>query len=210
MQPAAVILAGGEGSRLGGVVKATIEIGGLRLIDRLAAALRPSAAPILVAHGRIEPVRLGLSPDMVAVPDLESDQRGPIAGLAAAVAWLQVYEPGAEFVVSAAVDTPFFPAEFVSRVAGLAAGTDTAAVVACCGGQDYPTNALWRLAALRDLPREVIAGTAPKSLKRLAEALGAHRLEWPEQPDGDPFANVNTPEDLLVLCERAAGGESPR
>ena len=56
-----MILAGGKGERLGGVVKANLRVGGVRLIDRVAAALADVKGPILVAHG-------GLDRDLIALP----------------------------------------------------------------------------------------------------------------------------------------------
>ena len=51
---------------------------------------------------------------------------------------------------------------------------------------------------------DVGAGTAPHSLKRLALEAGGREIAWPLSADGDPFANVNTPEDLAELERRAA------
>jgi molybdopterin-guanine dinucleotide biosynthesis protein A len=81
------------------------------------------------------------------------------------------------------------------------------AVIAAYGGQDYPTNAVWRLDALSGLPAAVLAGTAPHSLKRVAAGLGAARLDYSALADNDPFRNANTPEDLAFLRAAAARGE---
>ena len=45
-----VVLAGGAGTRLGGVNKALLEIGGRRVIDRLLAALRPLGDEIVLVN----------------------------------------------------------------------------------------------------------------------------------------------------------------
>ena len=50
------------------------------------------------------------------------------------------------------------------------------------------------------------AGTAPRSLKRLADALGAARLDYAPLADFDPFRNANTPDDLAFLRTRLEGG----
>lgn len=191
---AAAILAGGRGQRLGGINKALIEIGGIRLIDRVGTALT-GCEPVLVAVGRTPFAVDGLR----AIPDLDSDYAGPLAGVAAAVAAI-AGSPGVEWLLSVAVDTPYFPDDFRGRAEALTDGADV--VLGCFGGQDYPTNALWRLAAIRDLPRNVIAGTAPHSLKRLAEGLRSIRLDYTAVVESDPFANVNTPEDLINLRSR--------
>jgi molybdopterin-guanine dinucleotide biosynthesis protein A len=197
---AAVILAGGRGERLGGVVKANLTIGGMRLLERVAAALEPVDA-LLVAHGVTAPDALNLMPWQTAVPDLATDYAGPLAGLAGAVAWCLAADEAPQIVVTAAVDTPFLPKHFAAlMVQALGDGT---ALVARHGGQDYPTNAAWRLSAIKTLPEAVRDGSAPHSLRRLADALDAGSYDWPESQGGDPFANANTPADLAALEARA-------
>jgi molybdopterin-guanine dinucleotide biosynthesis protein A len=196
---AGVIIAGGEGRRLGGVLKSELAVGGVRLIDRVAARLG-GCAPLLVVHGRHEAGRLSLPAGAVAVPDLESEYGGPLAGLAAAVDWLMNRDWSGDVVLSA-VDAPFLPDNYVERL--LAALGGAPAAVASAGEQPYPTNSAWRLAAIAGLADEVRAGTAPRSLKRLAERLGAASVRWAIGPDGDPFANANTPEELTALETRA-------
>jgi len=191
---AAVILSGGRAERLGGLNKALIEIGGVALIDRALAATA-TCAPILLAVGRAAFEVAGVR----VVFDLDTAYAGPLAGVAAAVAELEATD--AEILLSLAVDTPFFPHDFIERARPLL--ETTPAVLAAFGGQDYPTNALWRLSAIADLPEKLHAGSAPHSLKRLAEGLGAARLDYTGAGSANPFANVNTPADLAELRARA-------
>lgn len=194
---AAVILAGGRGERLGGVNKALLEIGGKRLLDRVRDALA-GCGPVLLSVGGA-PFEVAGFPVEQQVLDLATDYGGPLAGVAAAIERLAGEPP--DLLLSVAVDTPFFPADFVARALPL---LDAApAVLAAYAGQSYPTNALWRFAALRTLPAQVRAGTAPHSLKRLAAALGAAPLDYAAGAAEDPFANVNTPADLAALRRRA-------
>lgn len=209
MKLAAVILAGGRGERLGGVIKANIEIGGVRLLERVSTALGTLPSPVLVAYGANAPDALALLPGQIAVPDLPSTYAGPLAGVAGAVAWCVAADDPPELLLSIAVDTPFVPAFYADRMLS-ALGDKDAAVVAAHAGQPYPTNAIWRLAALADLPALVRDGTAPHSLHRLAEELGASHLDWPASDGGDPFANLNTPTDLAALEARARASWSSR
>ena len=188
---AAVILAGGGGTRLGGVNKALLPFGHERLIDRAVAAAG-GCSPMLAAVGRLS---FELPAPLVSVRDLDGDYAGPLAGLAAAVAALATSD--AEYLLSLAVDTPFFPHDFVARALPLLAHAPAA--IGHFGEQDYPTNALWRLDAIRDLPANVRKGTAPHSLRRLAAGLAAARLDYAEPGASDPFRNANTPEDLALL-----------
>lgn len=198
---AGLILAGGRGERLGGVIKSGLVIGGVRLLDRVAERLA-GCAPLLVGHGRIDPELLQLSAGMTAVPDLDGDYAGPLAGLAGAIAHLTSLATPPELLVSVAVDTPFLPTDFVARLTSGLGGAPAA--VASYAGQPYPTNAIWRVARFRDLPERVATGRAPRSLKSLCAAAGGIDVEWSVTPGGDPFANVNTPGDLAGLERRAA------
>ena len=199
MRIAAVILAGGKGERLGGVNKALLAIEGERFVDRAMAATS-GCSPLLLAVGR---ANFEAPAELVQGHDLDADYSGPLAGVAAAVEHL-AGQPF-DLLLSLAVDTPLFPRDFLSRALPL---LDAApAVLAAYAGQDYPTNALWRLDAIEGLPNGVRAGTAPHSLKRLADGLGAARLDYAPLTDFDPFRNANTPQDLAFLRAQAAGRE---
>ena len=200
----AVILAGGKGERLGGTIKANLKIGGVSLLARVTRALAGQVSAILVAHGRHAPAALPLDAGQVPIPDLPSDYGGPLAGVAAAVDWCARQPQSPDYLLSLAVDTPFLPRDFVPHaLAAIEPGRP--GVVVRYGAQDYPTNAIWRLASVRDLPRHVLEGTAPRSLWRFAASIGAVPLDWPEDAAGDPFASLNTPEDLVAMEARAAG-----
>lgn len=198
---AAIILAGGRGERLGGVIKANLVVGGQELLKRVSTALA-GADIILVAHGPIDPAALSLLPGQIPIPDLPTDYAGPLAGLAAAIDWALSQPEPPETLVLAPVDTPFLPPDYLPRLlAGLATGP---AALATFDGQPYPTSSAWRLDAIRDLAAGVRAGTAPHSLMRLAQGLGAATVPFPPRAGGDPFANANTPEELLALQRRAS------
>jgi molybdopterin-guanine dinucleotide biosynthesis protein A len=194
--PHGVIIAGGKGQRLGGVRKADLRIGGRRLVDRLAEALGPVAPPLMIAVGPDDDGR-GRRDGAVAVTDLAAPVGGPLAGLAAAVAALQARGIGDGLLVSAAVDTPFLPEDFAAAMADELG--DAPAAYAAWGADFYPPNAIWRIEALADLPQQVMAGTAPGSLKALLAGLSARQVDWRAQSAADPFRNVNTLADLLAL-----------
>lgn len=198
---AALILAGGRGERLGGTIKSELVVGGRRLLDRVAEPLA-GCSPLLVSHGRLDVGLLHLTDPMVPVADLDGDYAGPLAGVAGAVAYLNTLPAPPELLVSVAVDTPFLPLDFVRRLRDALA--DGRAAIASYTGQPFPTNAIWRLAAIQDLPARIAAATAPRSLKSLGAHLGAQLVEWPITPAGDPFANINTPEELAEMQRRAA------
>lgn len=197
---AAVILAGGRGERLGGAVKAGLAVGGIRLLDRVAAALADIRGPILVAHGAASPDMLDLPAGFVPVADPPGWEGGPLGGIAAAAEWCLRQRHPPERLLSVAVDTPFFPADFaVLAMQALDASTD--AVVARYQGQNYPTNTMWRMSALHALAADASHGEG--GIKGFLGGLRKVELNWPAGPDGDPFANVNTPADLAAMQARA-------
>jgi molybdopterin-guanine dinucleotide biosynthesis protein A len=194
---AAVILAGGKGERLGGVNKALIEVAGMTLLDRALAVTARSEVRLLA----VGPVAWAPGRDIECIVDLPTDYAGPLAGVAAAVAQLASTPP--QVLFSLAVDTPLFPGDFLDRALPLLATAPV--VLASYGGQDYPTNAVWRFDAIATLADTVRDGTSPHSLKRLAEGLGAIRLDYANITATDPFLNANTPEELAFLRLQAGG-----
>lgn len=196
----AVILAGGRGERLGGEVKALIDLEGERLLDR-AARLVAGAETILVSCGPHDPRRWDLPPDWIALPDLPQPLGGPMAGLIAAIDWARRQPSPPEAILLAPVDSPLLPADLPRRLVSELAGAPCS--VASHAGQLYPTSSAWRFDAVADLPRQLDLGTAPGSLRRLAEHLGAAIIEVPPAPDGgNPFADLDTPADRLALADR--------
>lgn len=92
------------------------------------------------------------------------------------------------FVLTVPGDVPFLPPDLVAR---LHAGRGGAAVAqAASGGRAHPVIALWP----RDLAPALRAALAAgeRAVGRFAASQGLARVEWP----GEPFLNINTPEDL--------------
>jgi molybdopterin-guanine dinucleotide biosynthesis protein A len=195
----ALILAGGQGSRLGLIRKDQVRINGISLLDRMVGHFSAAGANVLVSVGREISLRRD---DAVVLPDPELPIGGPMAGLVAAVAHLESHG-SRDLLVTTAVDTPFLPDDFVRR---LVAALDGGALAAEAGwrGNLYPTNAIWRVSALADLLRLAREGTAPNSPKALLAKLEAPIVDWSDTHDEDPFANLNTLDDLVALARRAA------
>lgn len=82
-----VVLAGGRGSRLGGVRKAELEVGGARLVDRVLAAVRDARAVVVVGEDE-----LAVPPGVLLTRE-DPPFAGPAAALAAGFALLEVDRP---------------------------------------------------------------------------------------------------------------------
>ena len=81
----ALILAGGQGSRLGLLRKDQIRFNGMSLLERMMGEFSAAGANVLISVGRESGGRFR---NMVLLPDLDLPLGGPMAGLVAAAAWL--------------------------------------------------------------------------------------------------------------------------
>ncbi|HEY0649349.1 molybdenum cofactor guanylyltransferase [Phenylobacterium sp.] len=186
---AVVVLAGGEGRRMGG-----------------AKPLRPFGQTTLVAHAlglarrwsRVMALSVRAADQVAGVTGVQliRDDRGvpgPAAGLASAFAFAT--EQGAARILTLPCDAPRLPDDLLAQ---LAAAVDKGAAVAVAAslGRLHPTCALWRISCASRLPA-YLAG--PASLRGFAADCGMAVVDWPAQAGDDPFANANTPAELAAL-----------
>lgn len=198
--PLGVILAGGRATRMGGGDKGLREVGGRRLIDHVIGRLGPQCTGLAInANG--DPARLA-DFGLPVLPDSLPDHPGPLAGVLAGLDWAA--DQGAEAIVTAAADTPFFPTDLVARLRDAAGPSGL-----CLAGspdedgrmQRHPTFGLWPV-ALRDNLRAALQGGLRK-IVLWTDGHGAGLARFESSPF-DPFFNVNTPEDIAT-AERLMG-----
>lgn len=167
-----VILAGGEGRRIGGG-KPGRRLGGETLLGRALGIARRWSDEVEVADGSTD------------APGIA----GPLGAVAAALAQGDL--------LTIPCDMPFLPDDLPARLAG--ADAAVAVAVAESGGRLHPVCALWRARAAAALPAYLATGR--RSLRGFAEAAGYEAVRWEAAPD-DPFFNVNTEEDLAEADRR--------
>jgi molybdopterin-guanine dinucleotide biosynthesis protein A len=182
---AAAILAGGKARRLGGVVKSTLVIDGLRIIDRQISVLRKVADPIFIVAQNPEPfASLGLA----VVPDVVPEC-GALGGIYTAI----VKSPSPRTLVVAG-DLPFLSAALLERLV-----EDTEAdIVVPRGPRGYePLCAVYSRGCAEPIrkrleKRELKAAVLPEGVR--VDEIGPETLAAFD-PDGLLFVNVNTPHD---------------
>lgn len=190
--PLGVILAGGRATRMGGGDKGMRVLGDQRIIDHVIDRLRPQCTSLAInANG--EPDRFGEF-GLPVLPDSLADHPGPLAGVLAGLDWAALH--GAEAIVTAAADTPFFPCDLVARLqdaAGpkglcLAASHDEDGIL-----RRHPTFGLWPV-GLRDNLRAALEG----GLRKIVLWTDQHEAGTAifSSDAGDPFFNINTPDDI--------------
>jgi molybdopterin-guanine dinucleotide biosynthesis protein A len=193
-QPLGVILAGGQATRMGGGDKGFLPLGGQTLLARVIARLEPQVVGLaLNANG--DPARFDRF-DLPVLADSIDGFAGPLAGVLAGLDWAATQ--GVDSIVTAAADTPFFPADLVPQLQLAGEGMADPLVLAATpdpnrGTVRHPTFGLWPVALRDDLRAALDDG-----LRKV--------VVWTEKHDGreaifpvtgfDPFFNVNTPEDL--------------
>lgn len=184
---AAVILAGGQGLRLGGAEKALVEINGMRLIERVRMRLTPQCSEIALSlraqQAWAEPYAMPVTLDR---PTPES---GPLGGIAAALHWAQSLDSQPEWVVTTPVDLPFLPATLIHRLTS----TEADIGVAHSMGQTHYAVAAWRPHLLESLERALLDG--PIAIRHFQSEHSVALHEWSPSTI-DPFFNVNTAEDV--------------
>lgn len=201
-RPLGVILAGGQATRMGGGDKGLLPLGEDTLLDRVIDRLSPQVDAIaLNANG--DPARFDAF-GLPVVPDSIDGFPGPLAGVLAGLYWAA--GKGAETIVTVAADTPFFPTDLVAHLQDVADGMDHPLVLAATPrGQEktrsmsksglirHPTFGLWPVALRDDLRAALEEGISKVVI--WTERHGGREAVFPTDA-GNPFFNVNTPEDL--------------
>jgi molybdopterin-guanine dinucleotide biosynthesis protein A len=194
-----VILAGGGATRFGGSPKGLVPVLGVRIIDRVAEALRATSDSLLLIAN--DPAAEAWLPGTRLLPDARRGE-GALGGVHAALAH------AATDVLLVAWDMPFVPAALLAalRARGESLGVD--AVLPESEGSGRGVEPLCAWYSSRCLPavtasldagdRRVIAFHGAVKVARLSHAEVA--------AFGDPerlFANVNSADDLTRLEEMA-------
>ena len=186
---AVIILAGGEGRRLGGG-KPLRMLGAATLLDRaIEKALRWSDTVAISARETSQVVDARL-PVLLDPPGFH----GPLAGLAAARGLER------DLVLTIPCDMPFLPDDLPARLLAVLRGH--AAAVAVAAGQIHPVCALWRRSALDGI--EAYAASGKSSVIGFARSVGFASAEL----DASAVANINTPGELAPPAARIA--QEPR
>jgi molybdopterin-guanine dinucleotide biosynthesis protein A len=194
----ALIFAGGRATRLGGVNKALLDIGGVFIVERILAALEPlTDERVLLAND----ATLADQPDVRLIFD-PSPHAGVLPALAAG---LEAAE--GELCLAVACDMPFVSRRLFAHMLEVQQRDDADVVIPRTAGFLEPMHAVYRR-----LPTlHAIHAALQRGEQRMVSYLSAVRVrevdeaEWRAvDPHGTAFFNVNTPEDLAEARRIAA------
>ena len=196
---AALVLAGGQASRMGGGDKPLLELGGQSLLACILDRLATDTSRIAIsANG--DPARFAAFRRPV-LPDGEFLGHGPLAGVLAGLDWAA--DQGSDTLLTVPGDTPFIPA-------GLAVTLAPAPACAASAGRLHPLVALWPM-AIRPALRRLLSAPGPRSVESFAASIGTRVVEFPLLP-WDPFLNLNDATDLAAargLAQLMAAPSTP-
>ena len=202
MEISAAILAGGRATRFGGADKASLVVGGLRIVERQLAAIGAVTDDVrIVANDAARYAALGVR----VVPDLIAGA-GPLGGL-----YTALVDARHDRVLVLACDLPFVPAALLERLAmesGTAQQVD-AVVPRTARGLEPLCAVYWKACAGR-----AQAQIARGDLRMTALLADLHVRELGRDVlapyDGEAlFENVNTPHDYARARGRVELDEKP-
>lgn len=186
----ALIFAGGRASRLGGVNKALLEVGGRTIVARILAALGPLVDERVLltndaALAELDEVSLVFDPSPHAgvLPALA-------AGLAAAMG---------DVCLAVACDMPFVSRGLFAHLLAVQQADDADVVIPRTAGFLEPMHAVYRRAPVLQAIRAALARGDQRMISYFAEVRVREVAEdeWrPVDASGTAFFNVNTPADL--------------
>jgi molybdopterin-guanine dinucleotide biosynthesis protein A len=204
---AGVVLAGGYATRFGDRDKAVADLAGVpmvrRTVDHVA---RPTDAVVVNCRREQVPAlrdSLAGRDDVVLAPDPTPD-RGPLAGIATGLAALDTEAVAYAAVV--ACDMPLVDPTLLDYLFDRAAGHD-AALVRTDDGWFQPTQAVYRVEAIRAACADALDGSDPRILTVLddLDAAVIDETEVESVASMRSLTDVNTVADLETAAELLAG-----
>ena len=178
-----VVLAGGQGRRMGGVDKGLQPLRGKPMAQWALERLAPQVDEILInCNQNLDAyARFGYR----LVPDEIGGFAGPLAGLHASLK-----AAAHPLVVTVPCDSPFLPSDLVSRLKQHLNGKDLA--VAKTGDQPHPVFSLVRKDVLANL--EAFLRSGGRKIDAWYASLATVEVSFDDEADA--FRNINTLEEL--------------
>jgi len=194
----ALIFAGGRATRLGGVNKALLDVGGVSIVERILTTLGPLVDErVLLAND----ATLADQPDVRLIFD-PSPHAGVLTALAAGLAAAE-----GDLCLAVACDMPFVSRRLFEHMLEAQQRDDADVVIPRSAGHLEPMHAVYRR-----LPTlEAINAALQRGEQRMISYLSAVRVREIDEADaraidrrGTAFFNVNTAEDLAEARRLAA------
>lgn len=182
-----LVLAGGQGHRMGGRDKGLLPCHGQPLVKHVIDRLAPQVASLLISANRHADEYAAFGWPVLA--DAHPGFAGPLAGIHAGLRAC-----AGDWLVSAPCDSPRLPTNLVARLTDAVAGDRADIAVARTGGRLQPVFLLCRRTLADDLEAYLAGGG-----RRIETWLTDRRAAIADFPDALAFANINTPAELATF-----------
>jgi molybdenum cofactor guanylyltransferase len=181
-----LVLAGGQGRRMGTVDKGLVALAGRPMVAHVLERLAPQVDDILINANQHTAEYAAFGHRVIA--DSIAGFAGPLAGLQVGLA-----NAAHSLVATVPCDSPFLPADLVARLAAaLEAQQGCQLAVARTFDQPHPVFALVRRAVLPHLTQYLQGGG-----RKIDAWYSALRIvEVPFDDEADAFRNINTTDEL--------------
>lgn len=180
-----VILAGGRGTRLGGVDKGLVRLNGRPLVEYALAALRPQVGGLVISANRNRDVYASYG--FPVITDVVQGFEGPLAGMLSSLRAATT-----PYILCAPCDAPLIPSHLARRLAGALVRENAAISAVVLHGRLQPVYSLLRTVLASDLENYLQQGE-----RGTGEWLRRHRVVQVDfSNEADAFININTPEEL--------------
>ena len=182
-----LILAGGKGSRMGGVDKGLQNFRGRRLVDHVYERFAPQVGGVVINANQNHEAYKTFGVRVVS--DAIGGHAGPLAGVHAGLSVSK-----RPFLASVPCDSPFLPADLIERLYQRIDETGAELAVAKTGEQPHPVFSLMRRGVLDHLA-EFLKGGGRK-IDAWYATLNVVEVAFDDEAEA--FSNFNTIEELAA------------
>lgn len=174
---------------MGGEDKALVLLGDRPLLQHVIDRVLPQTGGLVLS---VDSPRAGLDRfGLAQVGDPRAGSHGPLGGLLAA---MEAMPPPADWLLLVPCDAPFVPWNLAERLRQQAQRSALPGCLVRYQGELQPTFSLWQRSLLASL-RSAVLQDGLGGFKQYLGRIRLSLLDWEEEP-GQPFLNVNRPEDL--------------
>ena len=183
-----IVLAGGQGNRMGGVDKGLQDFRGKPLVAHVIERFAPQVGELLVNANRNPEAYSRFGYRVLA--DEIAGFAGPLAGFERGLA-----HAAHPLVATVPCDSPFLPTDLVARLGAAMHAHGAQLAVARTGSQPHPVFCLM----LRDVHASLASflATGQRKIDRWYASLAVVEVAFDDEPQA--FANINTLEELSGL-----------
>lgn len=187
-QVTGVILAGGQGRRLGGQDKGLVVLNDRHVVEWIIEQFKPQTGALVINANRniARYETFGLP----VISDSLSDYQGPLAGFASAMAFINT-----PYLVTVPCDAPVLSDQYVDRLMEALEEQDADIAVAFDGERLQPVHCLLKTALLPSLQQFLEAGD-----RKIDLWFAKHkRVQVDFSDQREMFRNMNTPEQQHAI-----------